>query len=67
MTISGLFLFHVNSHQYTNMTTQHFYAFNYGYNNYNDYTPNEVNLGDTLTSMDILIATTVYKSLDTKK
>lgn len=28
------------------MTTQHFYAFNYGYNNYNDYTPNEVNLGD---------------------
>ena len=51
MTISGLFLFHVNSHQYTNMTTQHFYAFNYGYNNYNDYTPNEVNLGDYIQSL----------------
>lgn len=97
------------------MTAQHFYAFNYGYNNYNGYTPNEVNLGDykklfktplqfrlartsnchagqiavtsllkgtfeelpiynhllpwvsTLTSMDILIATTVYESLNTKK
>lgn len=33
------------------MTAQHFYAFNYGYNNYNGYTPNEVNLGDYIQSL----------------